>query len=84
MLTGTDASLVTVNSDNERHGHWWSIKQGDAAMTSRLAGVLTCGSAHVARGTLTDFDDVTRALRASAGRAVIPTDRLDYQPEEPA
>ena len=32
MLTGTDASLVTVNSDYERHGHWWSIKQGDAAM----------------------------------------------------
>jgi len=47
MLTGTGV-LVTVNSDNERHGHWWSIKQGDAAMRLHVSQkFLTCGSENV-------------------------------------
>ena len=75
---------IADDHDSERHGHWWSITQGDAVMMIHVSQeFLTVGSEHAARGTLTDFD-VARALRGSAGRAVILTDRLEYQPEEPA
>ena len=77
------ASIVD-DHDRERHGHWWAITQGDAVMMIHVSQeFLTVGSEHAVRGTLTDFE-VARALRESAGRAVILTDRLEYQPEEPA
>jgi hypothetical protein len=77
------ASIVD-DHDTERHGHWWSITQGDAVMVFRVSQeFLAGGSEDVARLALTEFD-VARALRECAGRAVILTDRLEYQPEEPA
>jgi hypothetical protein len=70
--------------DPEHHGHSWRIKQDDEIMVLRVSQeFLIGGSEQAARVTLTDFD-VARALRESAGRAVILTDRLEYQPEEPA
>ena len=77
-------AAIRDDHDPERHGHWWSITLDEQIMMLRVSQeFLTGGSDDAARITLTDFD-VARALRESAGRAVILTDRLDYQPEEPA
>jgi hypothetical protein len=84
LKTEFPSASIMDDLDTERHGRWWSIKQGDTVMVFRVSQeFLAGGSEDVARLALAEFD-VARALRESSGRAVILTDRLDYQPEEPA
>jgi hypothetical protein len=84
LKTEFPGAFIMDDLDTERHGRCWSIKQGDAVMALHVSQeFLSGGSEDAARRALTEFD-VARALRESAGRAVILTDRLQYQPEEPA
>lgn len=84
LKTEFPGAAIKDDHDPERHGHWWSIKLDEQIMVLRVSQeFLTGGSEDAARVILTD-SAVARALRESAGRAVILTDRLEYQPEEPA
>ena len=84
LRTQFPGASIKDDHDPERHGHWWSIKLDDKIMELRVSQeFLTGGSEDAARVTLTDFD-VGRALRDSAGRVVILTDRLEYDAEKPA
>jgi hypothetical protein len=85
LVTSLAGASIMHGYDTERHGYSWSISHNDTTMMLNVTReFLPAQTENEVRAHLRNFD-VARALRGSAGRAVLLSrEGITFSPQTPA